>query len=379
MITRDLQSPLLARLFKGKAILLLGPRQSGKTTLMRRLEQEYDGKSIWMNCDNLPDREMLNGISSTRAPALFPPGTLLLLDEAQRLENTGLSLKIIIDSCPGIQMIASGSSAFELSDKIREPLTGRKVTMVLYPISLGELSSHTDVAEVNRTLETRLIFGSYPEVVNEAGSEAEVLAELASDYLYKDVFLMHDIRKPDILEKLLRALAYQIGQQVSYRELAGLLQVDKETVEKYIRMLEEAYVIFRLPSYASNLRNELKKSQKIYFVDNGVRNAVINQFNPLSLRNDAGMLWENLMMAERRKWNHYQGRRVNAYFWRTSRQQEVDYLEGASGQLEAFEFKWRDASGQKFNSVFSQAYPEAGKRFIHKNNFWSFLSAAEQG
>lgn len=326
-----------------------------------------------MNCDNLPDREMLNGITSSQAPILFPPGTLLLIDEAQRLENTGLSLKIITDSCPGIQMIASGSSAFELSDKIREPLTGRKVSMVLYPLSLGELGSHTDIAEVNRTLEARLIFGSYPDVVNQAGNELDVLSELVSDYLYKDVFLMHDIRKPDIVEKLLRALAHQIGKQVSYRELAGLLQVDKETVEKYIRLLEEAYVIFRLPSYASNLRNELKKSQKIYFVDNGVRNAVINQFNPLSLRNDTGMLWENLMITERRKWNHYQGRRINTYFWRTSRQQEVDYIEETGGQLEAFEFKWRNAPGLKFNATFSQAYPKAGRSIIHKNNYWAFL------
>ena len=373
MITRALQSPIQARLFKGKAILLLGPRQSGKTTLMRCLEQDYEGRSIWMNCDNLPDREMLNGITSSQAPILFPPGTLLLIDEAQRLENTGLSLKIITDSCPGIQMIASGSSAFELSDKIREPLTGRKVSMVLYPLSLGELGSHTDIAEVNRTLEARLIFGSYPDVVNQAGNELDVLSELVSDYLYKDVFLMHDIRKPDIVEKLLRALAHQIGKQVSYRELAGLLQVDKETVEKYIRLLEEAYVIFRLPSYASNLRNELKKSQKIYFVDNGVRNAVINQFNPLSLRNDTGMLWENLMITERRKWNHYQGRRINTYFWRTSRQQEVDYIEETGGQLEAFEFKWRNAPGLKFNATFSQAYPKAGRSIIHKNNYWAFL------
>jgi len=229
--------------------------------------------------------------------------------------------------------------------------------------------------ELIRTLETRLIYGSYPEVINRAGNEKEILNELISDYLYRDVFRLKEVRKPDLLEKLVKALAFQIGNQVSNREIANMLQADKETIDRYIHLLEEAYIIFRLSSYSGNLRNELKRSKKIYFIDNGIRNAVVNQFNPVGLRNDTGALWENLMISERMKNNEYKRIFRNVYFWRTSKQQEIDYLEESDGKLHAFEFKWQSEKKIKAGNLFLSAYPDAEFDIITKENFDQFLLA----
>ena len=375
MITRILESFIQERLFTGKTILLLGPRQVGKTTLVRTIYQKYSGTSLWLNADNREDRELLNGMNSLRAEQLFPPGKLVVVDEAQRLENSGLTLKIIHDHCPGIQLIATGSSSFELTDKIKESLTGRKWSFRLFPISLEEIELHSDYLDVLRSLETRLIYGSYPEVINQAGKEKEVLNELISDYLYRDVFALKDLRKPDVLEKLVKALAFQVGNQVSYRELSNLIQADKETVERYLRLLEEAFIIFRLTSFSRNLRNELKGSNKFYFHDNGIRNAIINQFNPLVLRNDTGALWENMMISERIKGNEYHRRYRNIYFWRTDRQQEIDYIEEYDGKLHAFEFKWRDSGAVKAAGIFQSTYPDSDVRIIHRENFLEFIKS----
>lgn len=373
MIGRTLKKRIVERLFSGKAILLLGPRQVGKTTLAREIIKYHKGKSIWLNADNPEDREILNNINSLRSQELFPPGTLVVIDEAQRLENSGLTLKIIHDSCEEIQIIATGSSSFELTDKIKESMTGRKWSFKLFPISFEEYKGFKDTLELYRSLETRMIYGSYPEVINRAGNEKEVLSELISDYLYRDVYSLKDIRKPEILEKLVKALAYQVGHQVSYRELSGLVQADKETVERYIYLLEEAYIIFRLSSFSRNLRSELKFSRKIYFYDNGIRNAVINQFNPLSLRNDTGALWENLMISERMKFIEYHRLYRNTYFWRTNRQQEIDYLEEYDGKLVAYEFKWQEPKRIKASSLFLNSYPGSEVRVIHRDNFMDFL------
>ena len=373
MITRTLMEIFSARLFSGKAILLLGPRQVGKTTLMKQIFQNHQGKSVWLNADNPEDRELLNHMNSARARELFPPAYLVIIDEAQRLENSGLTLKIIHDNCPEIQLMATGSSSFELTDKIKESLTGRKWTFKLYPLSFEELSDHWTPVELIRTLETRMIYGSYPEVINRAGNEKEVLYELVSDYLYKDLFSIREVRNPDILEKLVKALAFQVGSQVSNRELSNLVQADKETIERYLYLLEEAFVIFRLGSFSRNLRSELKQSKKIYFYDNGIRNALINQFNPLSLRNDTGALWENLMISERMKRNEYHRKYCNSYFWRTHRQQEIDYLEEFDGKLYAYEFKWKPSKNPKAVSSFLKSYPGADYLEIHKENFFDFL------
>jgi uncharacterized protein len=373
MINRILFDLISNRLFSGKTILLLGPRQVGKTTLMRKIQQANADKTLWLNADNPDDRELLNNINTSRAASLFPAQSLVIVDEAQRLENSGLTLKIIHDNCPGIQLVATGSSAFELTDKIKESLTGRKWSFKLFPLSFEELANYTSKIELIRNMETRLVYGSYPEVINRAGNEREVLNELVSDYLYKDIFRLKEVRKPDLLEKLVKALAFQIGNQVSNRELANMLQADKETVERYIYLLEEAYIIFRLSSYSKNLRNELKRSKKIYFIDNGIRNAIINQFNPVSLRNDTGALWENLMISERIKNNEYKRTFRNMYFWRTTKQQEIDYLEETDGKLQAFEFKWQSVKNVKIPSVFLKAYPNAEFSVVTKDNFEEFI------
>ena len=373
MINRSLEGKLRESLFSGKTILLLGPRQVGKTTLIRKIFENHPGKSIWLNADNPEDRELLNHMNSTRARELFPKAHLVAIDEAQRLENSGLTLKIIHDSCPDIQLIATGSSSFELTDKIKESLTGRKWTFRLFPISFEELSDHTSPLETYRTIETRMIYGSYPEVINRAGQEKEVLFELISDYLYNDLFSIKEVRKPEVLEKLTKALAFQVGNQVSNRELSNLIQADKETVDKYLYLLEEAFVIFRLSSFSRNLRSELKRSKKIYFFDNGIRNALINQFNPLSLRNDTGALWENLMISERFKRNEYHRHYCNTYFWRTSRQQEIDYLEEFDGKLHAYEFKWKPSGRPKPLPAFMETYPHSVFHEISRDNYFEFV------
>ncbi len=373
MIERKLFDIIQSRLFLKKTILLLGPRQVGKTTLMKQLQKKQMEKTLWLNADNPDDRELMDHMNSSRAIELFSPGQIVFIDEAQRLENSGLTLKIIHDNCPDIQLIATGSSSFELTDKIKESLTGRKWTFRLFPISIEEILNQTNKIEIIRSLNTRLIYGSYPEVINQAGSEKEVLNELISDYLYKDIFRLKDIRKPDLVEKLVQALSFQVGNQVSYRELSNMLKADSETIERYIYLLEEAYIIFRLPSFSRNLRNELKRSRKIYFIDNGIRNAVINQFNQLELRNDTGALWENLMISERLKHLEYNRLCRNTYFWRTVKQQEIDYLEEYDGRIYAYEFKFKPATKVKLPLEFARTYPDARFKVIDSNNFMDFV------
>ena len=375
MIKRNLEKVVQARWFDGKTILLLGARQVGKTTLLRSLTQTISVPTIWINGDNPQDRALMNQINSDRAKNLFPPGTLVVIDEAQRLENSGLSLKIIHDACPGIQLIATGSGSFELTDKIKEALTGRKWTFNLFPISIEEIWNQKGLLEVKRTLETRLIYGSYPDVINREGKEKEALIELTADYLYKDVFRLKSLRKPEALEKLVQALAFQIGNQVSYRELAEITGLDKETVERYLWLLEEAYIVFRLPSFSRNLRNELKRSRKIYFYDLGVRNAVIQKFSPLELREDKGQLWENFLIVERLKFLEYERRQVGKYFWRTKQKQEIDFLEEENGKLRAYEFKWSPKKVKRFPLTFTQTYPEASTFHVTRSNYLDFITS----
>jgi uncharacterized protein len=372
-IFRRLQELVIADLFRGKTILILGPRQVGKTTLISQIQHTIDKPAIVINADNSADRELLNQINSTRAQQLFPAGSVVYIDEAQRLENTGLSLKIIHDSCPQVQMIVTGSSAFEITDRVREPMTGRKFTWYLFPLSIEELVQHFGAPDVLRNLESRLIFGSYPDVIRYAGSEKRILNELVTDYLFKDVFMLRDIRKPESVEHLVKALAFQVGHEVSYRELGNSLQLDKETTERYIRLLEENMVIFRLPSFNKNLRNELKRSKKIYFHDNGIRNAVIQQFAPVGLRQDIGVLWENFLLAERMKYNHYRGYHAEMYFWRTVARQEIDYIEAHEGEVSAFEFKWNPATRAKIPSAFTEAYHPIESDVITRDSFLAFV------
>lgn len=375
MISRIIYSSILSRLYRGKLIVIYGARQTGKTTLVKTLLERYPG--VYFNADEPDVRLRFAHRSSSELKALIGSHTLVVLDEAQRIENVGLTLKLLVDNFPKVQIIATGSSSFELADRITEPLTGRKYEYVLPPLSLEEIEANRGMMETDRMLARAVVYGLYPEPALMAGEDQarERLLELGSSYLYKDVLLLGNIRQPDALEKLLRALALQIGKEVSYPELAGMIGVDKNTVETYVRILEQAFIVFRLPPYSRNLRNELKKMRKIYFWDTGIRNAVINQFAPLELRTDVGDLWENFLIAERMKYlkNH---RSANAgYFWRTHQQQEIDYVEEQGRGLLAAEIKWRADRG-KIPATFSNAYRGAKTIMATKEN-WRSLAHAD--
>jgi uncharacterized protein len=317
---------------------------------------------------------MLANKTSTELSNFIGGNEIVFIDEAQRVENIGVTLKLVHDNFKDLKIIATGSSAFELSDKINEPLTGRKLEYKLYPFSYSELYESSGMIEVKRNLEYYLIYGMYPDVVNNPDNPKEILLNLSGSYLYKDLFFLHQIRKPELIEKLLRALAMQLGSEVSHNELAGLLQISRETAAAYISLLEKAFVIFRLGSYSGNLRNELSKAQKYYFWDNGIRNSLLNNFAPLEMRTDAGALWENFMISERLKRNsHMQNCSVNSYFWRTTRQQEIDYIEVADGKLCAFEIKWNPNKKVRFTKTFTNAYQDAETIALNRDNFETFI------
>ena len=373
MIERIIEEDIRSRFFKNKAIIIYGPRQTGKTTLIKALCQKREEPQLWLNGDDLAVRERLLKISSTQLTNIIGKNRIVVVDEAQRIENIGLTLKLIVDNFPEVQVIASGSSSFEIADKISEPLTGRKWEYLLFPISFMEMvNSHGLIAE-NQQLENRLIYGSYPDVINNPGDEANVLSLLTDSYLYRDLFAYEKIKKPGILIKLLKALALQVGSEVSYNELAQTIGIDKETIDRYIDALEKSFVIFRLNAFSRNLRNELKRSRKIYFFDNGIRNAILSNFNSVNLRTDTGALWENFFISERMKFVNYSKLFGNSYFWRTMQQQEIDYLEDRGGRLEAYELKWNVKSKVSIPATFIKAYPTAVLNVVTPGNFSSFL------
>ncbi|MCX6273332.1 MAG: ATP-binding protein [Bacteroidetes bacterium] len=379
MISRHLTSRILKRAADSKALILLGPRQSGKTTLLKEISTRFEGPILWWDGDEADTRSMLTDPTSTRLTSLIGSNKTLIIDEAQRIENIGLCIKLIIDKIPGVKVIASGSSAFELANKINEPLTGRKWEFNLFPVCFAEMVEYHGLQDELRLLEHRMLYGYYPEVLNQKGDEVEVLKQLASSYLYKDILTWQRIQKPDRLERLVQALAFQIGSEVSYNELSRMSGLDNETVERYIGLLEKSFIVFRLGSFSRNLPSELKKSRKIYFYDNGIRNAVIKQFNPLSLRSDTGALWENFLVSERQKVLEYQNINTNRFFWRTTAQQEIDYLEERDGNIYAFEMKWNKEAKAKvrFPLTFVDNYPNSFKEIITPKNFESFLGITD--
>ena len=372
MVKRLLKENILAKLNKEKAIILLGPRQVGKTTLLKDLFKNST-ETIWLNADEIDVQALFANISAKRLEAIIGNKKVVIIDEAQRIPAIGLRMKLITDQMPEVQLIATGSSAFELSNKLNEPLTGRKWEFKMYPISFQEMANHHGLLDEMRLLPHRLIYGYYPDVVNHPGTEKEILRQLSDSYLYKDILLIDQIKKPAALVKLLQALAFQVGSQVSYHELAQLCGLDGKTIEKYMMLLEQSYIIFRLTSFTRNLRNELKKSRKIYFYDNGIRNALIANFNQIENRADIGALWENYLVAERVKYLAYQQKWVNHWFWRTTEQQEIDYLEEVDGKLTAYEFKWNPSAKVTIPNSFKQAYPSAEINIIHRENFEQFL------
>ena len=373
MIERMIKSAITKAMSSGKAVILLGARQVGKTTLVDSLFGSQTG-TLWLNGDEHDVRAMFENINSERLRAIIGSSSVVVIDEAQRIPDVGMKLKLITDQIKDVQLIATGSSSFDLTGLVNEPLTGRKREITLFPLSFGEMSAHHGQLTENRLLEHRLVFGYYPEVVNSQGDERMALREISDSYLYKDILALDRIKKSDNMTKLLRALSFQIGSQVSYTEVGQLCGLDNKTVERYITVLEQAFVVFRLGSYSRNLRNELKASRKIYFIDNGIRNSIIADYRPVELRDDVGKLWENFLVSERMKHNKYTESHANSWFWRTHQQQEIDYLEEQDGSIRAYEFKWNPSAKHKRVKAFTDAYPNSSFQIVHRDNYDSFLS-----
>ena len=372
MIKRCIESSIQNDFNRKKVIILLGARQVGKTTLLEGLRREGQ-KILSLNCDDLDDILLIEEKTTTELRALLSSYNMVFIDEARRVKNIGLTLKKIGDLKLDTDVIVTGSSSLDLSSEINEPATGRLIEYKLFPFSLMELANETSEREEQRMLEQRLIYGMYPEVVTFPGDAKRTLMTLTNNYLYKDLFSYKGLKKPDVLQKLVRALALQLGNEVSYNELSNLLGVDKETVENYINLLEKCFVVFRLDSFSRNLRNEIKKGKKVYFYDNGIRNAVLSNFAPASLRNDMGALWENLMVSERVKRNIYTGSYAQLYFWRTHDQKEIDLVEEEDGLLRTYEFKWNGKVKAKQPVSFTSAYPNSSFDVISPENFWEFV------
>ena len=372
IIRRKIQDIIEKRLFQGKIIIIYGARQVGKTTLVKELIKKYGDELSYYSGDDFDVRDKLADKTSAQLNSFLKNKKFVVIDEAQRIKNIGLSLKLMIENNPQIQIIATGSSSFELANKIAEPLTGRVYEYYLYPFSLEELKLLYNDLEIERLLEHFMVYGSYPDVAQSGEAAGEKIKLIAKSYSYKDMLSFQRLKNPEILEKLLQALALQIGNEVSYNELSGLVGIDKVTVASYIRILEQNFIIFRLRPFSRNLRNELKKLRKIYFYDTGLRNALINNLNPLHLRQDAGGLWENFIISERIKFNSSRGLNGNIYFWRTKRGAEIDYLEETNGELSAFEFKWNKGKAKR-PKVFLEAYPGSAFETVSRENYRGFV------
>ena len=377
-IKRDIDAFLDKRMFGGKTIVIYGPRQAGKTSAVRNYIQRAGlaNDVAFFNGDEAADRETLADASAARIKALVGGKRVLFVDEAQRVPEIGMVLKRIKDGCGDLQTVATGSSSVELAEKIEEPMTGRKFEYLLMPLSFAELASETSPLDEMRETERRLVFGSYPDVVAHPGDEIDRLQELGKGYLYKDILKLDGLRRPETLDRLARALAFQIGQEVSFAELAQTCGTDAKTAAKYVDILEKAYIVRRLPSFARNGRNELKKSRKIYFLDCGIRNYVLGDWRPVAARSpeEAGKLWENHLVSERFKRRLVREPTTRDYFWRTAQQQEVDLVEENASGIKAFEFKWNaKKAGSKVPKTFAAAYPDAEFKVVTPADAAEFL------
>lgn len=360
------------KLFKGKAIVLIGARQVGKTTLLKDCFSSQ-AKVLWLNGDDLETRTWMENVTVERYRSFMGDSRIVVIDEAQRIADIGLKSKLLTDNFPDVQLVITGSSSFELANKVNEPLTGRKWEYRLFPMAFSELAAHHGVMQEWRKLPIRLVYGSYPDVVCHPGEEREILSNLTESYLYKDILVWDRVKRPDKIVRLLQALAYQVGSEVSANELSRMVELDRSTVEKYINLLEEAQVIFRLGAFSRNLRTEIKSGRKIYFNDNGVRNALIGNFSDIETRADVGVLWENYMVSEFRKKNNYDLSYAQSYFWRTTQQQEIDYIELCDGEVHAYEFKWSPSKKAKISKTFLNAYPNTEIHTINRDNYIEYL------
>lgn len=371
MYQRIIGQKITEQINKGKIIVIYGARRVGKTTLSNEILKGFT-KSKYVNCDLHQNKIALETTNSEMLKNYIGNNELMVFDEAQQIQDIGSVLKIINDTFPEVKIIATGSSSFELGNKLMEPLTGRSRVYQLYPFSVEELINQNDAITVSAQLEKMLRFGLYPEVyLNSEEDAIEELNNIASNYLYKDILQFENIKKSDLLVNLLRALALQIGSEVSYQELSKLLSTNVHSIKRYIDLLEKAFIIFRLTSFSRNLRNEIARGQKYFFNDLGIRNSLIQNFNPMSMRTDAGALWENFCILERIKQNQNNRRFVNTYFWRTYDQKEIDYVEETGGQLNAFEFKFNPKSKFKYPKEFMEKYENSSFSVIHPENIFT--------
>jgi predicted AAA+ superfamily ATPase len=371
MITRTQQHLIDSYLFKGKSILVFGARQVGKTSLIKSTIKNQ--KFIWLNGDEPDTQFLLSDITSDRLKTIVGDKKILVIDEAQMINNIGLLIKRMVDNFPEIQVIASGSSAFELADKTKESMVGRKEELQLFPLSFAEMVKHTNFIEENRLINHRLVYGYYPEVVSNPGKEEKILNDLTEGFLYKDVLNLEGIKKSATLQKLVQILAFRIGSEISLSSLSNDIGINRLTIEKYIDILEKNFIIFSLKAYSNNQDNEVKKSRKVYFWDNGLRNRIIKNFKPLELRDDFGALWENFIIAERLKKLSYENQYKESFFWRNTQQAEIDYLEIKNGDIDAFEIKFNPNTKVKFTKSFTEKYHPKTTQVIHKENFWDYL------
>ena len=365
----------------GKVAVLYGPRRVGKTTLIRRYVREHCPDAMVVTGEDVAVRDYLESQSIAKLREFVGDRRTLVVDEAQHVREIGLNLKLLTDHVDGLRIVATGSSSFDLAAQTGEPLTGRKTTLLLLPLAQLELDAVESAHETRANLDARLLYGSYPEVVLLASNEGreEYLRELIASYLFKDVLQLEGVRHTAKLTRLLQLLAFQIGKDVSVSELASGVGLNKNTVDRYLDLLEKAYVIYSRHGFSRNLRKEIMKGRRYYFHDNGVRNGLIGNFNPLALRDDAGALWENYVLAERMKYNLYTGRRPMSYFWRTYDRQEIDLVEDWRGELVAAEMKWSPKAAPKTPSGWRKAYPQSAFQVVHPENYLSFVTDARSG
>ena len=370
MIVRNLEKQINERFGEGKAILIIGPRQVGKTTLINKILQGR--KHLFFDGDDPYDKKILTNPNTEELKSIIGSNDIIFIDEAQRIENIGITLKLITDQIKPFQLIISESTALELNNRAQESLTGRKWEYKLFPISWHEFENNVGYKNAQQQLQTRIVYGMYPEVINNLRNKKNVLKELLTSYLYKDIFTYSGIRKSDVLDDLVQALAYQIGNEVNYNELSRLIGINSKTVHNYINLLCQTYIVFKLPSFSKNLRTEIRTNHKIYFYDTGIRNMIIGDLNPLELRQDKGALWENFLIAERLKYKSYIGSLYRGYFWRTTRQQEIDYVERDADKITGFEIKWKEKSNVKISKTFTNTY-NAEVKVVTNENFREFL------
>ena len=376
LIQRDLEKQVLSLLGSSKAILIMGTRRIGKTILVETIRKNYTGETLVLNAEEFDVQEMLRNRAIANYKRIIGKAMLLIIDEAQVIPEIGQILKLMIDNITGLTILATGSSSFDLANKTGDPLTGRQFQLHLYPLAQSEISTQETYPETLQNLDERLVFGSYPELfqLSTYQEKSTYLQQLVQSYLLKDILAYEGIRQSDKIVKLLRLIAYQCGGEVSYTELARQLGISKNTVENYLDLLAKVFIVYKVGAYSTNLRKEISKSSKWFFYDNGIRNAIVNDFRLPSLRNDMGLLWENYLIAERIKRNAYAGKNVQYYFWRNYNQQEVDLIEFENGQISAYEFKYSPTKKVKAPPAFSTAYPGAAFTTISKDNYFDWIT-----